>query len=279
MGKIKTFHAGCALSILIEMRSIIAILSFVFVVVQPSLADGFATRMLEATYKLFHEKSTATCFLVTREAPDQSVYLVTAAHVLDRMEGETAILVLRESLANGTFLRRDFSISIHRDEKPLWVQDATEDLAVLRLNKLPSFPIGTIPFSAIADEGILATQKLEICRPLFLFTYPQRFEAKEAGFAVARQAIVASRPFRPIQKYPTYFADFTAFSGDSGGPVFIEGEKGQPLVVGVVLAQSRHDERVKSEYEERVIHHPLGLGTVLHAQFVRTLIEKASESK
>lgn len=50
-------------------------------------------------------------------------------------------------------------------------------------------------------------------------------------------------------------------------------------MVGVVLAQSRHDERVTTEYEERVIHHPLGLGTVLHAQFVRDLIEKAAKAK
>jgi hypothetical protein len=31
------------------------------------------------------------------------------------------------------------------------------------------------------------------------------------------------------------------------------------------------------EYEERSIHHPLGLGSVLHAEFVRDTIERAAK--
>jgi copper homeostasis protein CutC len=48
-------------------------------------------------------------------------------------------------------------------------------------------------------------------------------------------------------------------------------------LVGVVLGEFRHDERVKTEYEERTIHHPFGLGIVLHAQFVRDTIEQAAK--
>ena len=44
----------------------------------------------------------------------------------------------------------------------------------------------------------------------------------------------------------------------------------------MVFAQIRHDEHVKMEYEERSIHYPLGLGEVLHAQFVRETIEQAA---
>jgi hypothetical protein len=49
------------------------------------------------------------------------------------------------------------------------------------------------------------------------------------------------------------------------------------LLIGLVLAQFRHDEQVTTEYEERSIHHPLGLGSVLHAQFVRDTIERAAK--
>ena len=59
--------------------------------------------------------------------------------------------------------------------------------------------------------------------------------------------------------------------------MFIAGTQGHPLLIGIVLAQFRHDERVTVEYEERNIHHPLGLGSVLHAQFVRDTIERAAK--
>ena len=240
-------------------------------------AADFATEMLDATFKLFHADSTATCFFVRREPPDQSLYLVTAAHVLERTKGDTAIVVLRERKADGTYARRDHTVAIRRDGQPLWRRHATEDTAVLRLAEPAPVPVGALPVAALADEARLTAAGLHICSPLFVLTYPQRFEANGAGFAVARQGIVASHPFQPIQTYHTFLADFTTFAGDSGGPVFVPGNDGHPLLVGLVLAQYRHDEQVTMEYEERTIHHPLGLGTVLHAQFVRETIEQAAQ--
>jgi hypothetical protein len=240
-------------------------------------AGDFATEMLDATFKLFHVDSTGTCVLVRRDAPDRSHYLVTAAHVLERTKGDTAIVVLRERGADGSYQRRDHTIAIRRDGKPLWVRHEKEDVAVLRLLEAPPVPVNVLPLAAIADEAGLTAAGLHICSPLFVLTYPQRFEANGAGFAVARQGIISSHPFLPIQRHHTYLADFTTFAGDSGGPAFVAGKDGHPLLVGMVLAQHRHDERVTTEYEERSIHHPLGLGTVLHAQFVRDTIEQAAK--
>lgn len=81
-----------------------------------------------------------------------------------------------------------------------------------------------------------------------------------------------------MASHPTFQADFTTFSGDSGGPVFINGPKDSPLIVGLVLAQLRHDEKVTTEYEESTLHHPLGLGTVLHAHYLRKTITEASKT-
>lgn len=240
-------------------------------------ARDFATEMLDATFKLFHVNSTGTCILVRREPPDQSIYVVTAAHVLEGTKGDTAIVVLRERRADGSYQRRDHTVSIRRDGKPLWVRHATEDAAVLRLAEPLPVAVNALPLAAIADEAGLVATGIHICSPLFVLTYPERFEANEAGFAIARQGIIASHPFLPIQQHHTFYADFTTFAGDSGGPVFVAGTDDHPLLVGIVLAQSRHDEKVAMEYEERTIHHPLGLGTVLHARFVRDLIEQAAK--
>ena len=259
------------------MKRIVIAALFGIISCAVSPAGDFATEMVEATFKLFNADSTATCILVRREAPDQSLYLVTAAHVFDGVKGDTAIVVLRARQDDGSYQRRDHTIAVRRDGKALWVRHATEDVAVLQLSEPPPVPVAALPLSATADEAGLTAAGLHLCSPLFVLTYPQRFEANDAGFAVARPGIIASHPFLPIRAYHTYLADFTTFGGDSGGPVFVAGTHGHPLLIGIVLAQFRHDERVTMEYEERSIHHPLGLGSVLHAQFVRDTIERAAK--
>jgi hypothetical protein len=39
------------------------------------------------------------------------------------------------------------------------------------------------------------------------------------------------------------------------------------------LGRYFHDEKIKTEYEDRHIRHPLGLGIVLHARYVRETID------
>ena len=241
-----------------------------------SSAD-FATEALDATYKLFHPASTATCLFIRGGAPDKALYLVTAAHVLEHTQGDTAIVVLRERLSDGSYRRRDHTIAVRREGKPLWVRHAAEEAAVLRLSEPTCVPVAALPVSALADEARLKAAELHICSPVFVLTYPARFEANDAGFAVARQGIIASHPFLPIERQHTYLVNFTTFEGDSGAPVFVRDAKGRPLIIGIVIANIRYDEQVKTSYEERMMHHPLGLGTVLHAQFVRDVIEQAAK--
>jgi hypothetical protein len=244
-------------------------------VLSAAAAADFATAVLEATFKLFHPDSTATCILVRRAAPDSALYLVTAGHALERIKGDTAVVVLRQAKDDGSYARHDQTVTIRRAGQPLWLRHATQDVAVLRLSEAPPVAVAALAAAWLADERSLKAAGTHLCSPLFVLTFPQRFEANSAGFPVARAGIVAS-PLLPAQSHPTFLADFSTFAGDSGGPVFIEGEAGQPLVVGMVIAQFRHDEQVNTEYEERTIHHPLGLGTVLHAQWVLEALEQAA---
>lgn len=239
-------------------------------------AADFATEMLEATHKLFHADSTGTCFLVRREAPDETLYVVTANHVLDRTKGDTAILVLREPQADGSRKRLDHTVAIRSEGKPLWVRHPDHDVAVLRLDGQTPVPVNPLPWPSLADEARMAETGMHLCSPLFVLTYPRLFEANEAGYAIARQGIIASHPFLPTDRHPKFFAEFTTFAGDSGGPVFVPGDANRPLVIGIVLEEWRHDETIKTEYQEITIHHPFRLGSVLHARFVRDTIEMAS---
>lgn len=203
---------------------------------QSAWAADFATQVMEATFKIFHPDSTSTCFVVKREAPDEATYLVTTAHTVERMKGKTAILVLREPKADGSYGRHDYTIEIRDGEKPLWTRHEKQDVAVLRLVKPLPVPVKVLPAEVLADEATLKSSGVHICSPLFVLTYPQRFEANGAGFPVARQGIFASPPLLPVPAHPTYLADFTTFAGDSGGPVFIETADRKPLVTDRLLA-------------------------------------------
>jgi hypothetical protein len=241
-----------------------------------ALAGDFASEMMAATFKFYDPDSTSTCFLVRRPDPDPGWYLVTTAHTVERTKADTAILVLRQAKPDGSYARHDHTITIRKDGKPAWIRHEKQDVAVLRMTGPLPVAVATLPLDRLADDAALARSAVHVCSPLFVLTYPQRFEANGAGFPVARQGIFASPPQLPPATHPTYLADFTTFAGDSGGPVFIDGGDKQPLVVGIVLAQHHHEDKIKSEYEERVIKHPLNMGTVLHARYVRETITAAA---
>lgn len=206
------------------IRTLIAI-SFASLLAHVAAAADFATEMLDATFKLYHRDSTATCFFVRREAPDTGLYLVTAAHVLEKTKGETAIVVLRKAKDDGSFERLDHTIQIRREDKPLWMRDPKQDVAVLRLAESPQVAVVALPISVLANEDALKAAGVHICSPLFVLTFPQRIEANGAGFPVARQGIFASPPLLPSQ----------------------------------------------------MLHHPLGLGTILRAEYAIDTILAAAK--
>jgi len=260
------------------LRSIALSIGISFAVLIADLrANDFATQVMDATFKLYNEASTGTCFLVRRdETEDPAIYLVTAGHCLTRASGEKSLLVLRASKPDGSVERRDHSLTIRRGETPLWTQHPKHDVAVLRITE--PFPVAMqpLPASVLGNGARLKEKGVHICSPLFVLTYPQRFEAHQAAYPVARQGIFATPPLLDDTRYPTFLADFATFAGDSGGPVFVEEREEHPMIVGIVLAQFRHDETVKSEYSETTLHHPLNLGTILHARYIRETIEAAA---
>ena len=240
-----------------------------------ALAENFAAQVNAATFKFFHPDSTSTCFLVRGEGEAAPIYLVTTAHTLERTSGPMGTLVLRRQLENGDWERLDFPLTIREGDKPLWTRHKEHDVAVLRLPDELPVPVSPLPMSCLATSEQLAASGVEICSPLYVLTYPGRFEANKAAFAVARKGIFANSPLLPVDAYPTFLADYVTFSGDSGGPVFIPTNQEQtPLVVGVVLMRRFYDVRTTNEYGEELVHHPMHLGGVLHACFVRQMLEQ-----
>lgn len=256
------------------MKHLVAIA--LFLSVADSLhASDFATTVMDATFKLYNPASTSICFLMRVGESDAARYLVTAAHTLERMEGDTATLVLRRRKDDGTYERVDYTTAIRQAGTALWFRHKEHDVAVLELDAELPAKIAALPIECLADPDKLADAEVHICGQLFAFTYPERFDANNAGFPVGRQGIFSSPPRLPSDAYPTFLADFTTFPGDSGGPVFVAMKTGTPLVVGIVIKQYHHDEKIESIYESRLVKHPFRLGIVLHARYVHETLSLA----
>ncbi len=257
------------------MKSLFAAVSLFLLLAQPACAADFATRVMDATFKLHHADSTSTCFLIREGEPDKACWLVTAAHSFKQMKGDAATLVLRRQGEAGAYERVERELAIRKGGNQLWHAHQEQDVAVLKLDfELPA-EVAPIPLEYLANANRLAEAGVHICSPLFVFTYPERFEANSAGFPVARQGIFSSPPVLPADSSPTFLADFTTFAGDSGGPVFIATKEGEPLVVGIAVGQFHHDEKIDSIYESRVVKHPFRLGIVLHARYLHETISLA----
>ena len=160
----------------------------------------------------------------------------------------------------------------------MWTAIALSNALLLAI-LLPADPkqhFPSLPLACLADERQLKKSDLHICSEVFVFGYPTRFEANHAGFPVGRHGSIASHPLTPVSANRYFLVDFNTFSGDSGGPVFIT-TRGQPMILGMILAQYRHDERITTLDEERIIHYPLGISKVIHACFIREAVLGAAK--
>jgi hypothetical protein len=187
------------------------------------------------------------------------------------------VIVLREPQPDGSYKRNDFPIVIRKEGKPTWVRHPKLDLAVLKLTTPPKGTYATLPTSEIADEARLAAAKPAIGSPFLLLSFPHGIESVRAGFPIARQAIFAAPPLLSSTAYPTFFADVHASPGDSGGPGFIEGANGRPLIVGMCFERENHDEKVKTELTSGIIKHPLYLANFIHGKYLLETIEAAAK--
>ena len=139
-----------------------------------------------------------------------------------------------------------------------------------------------LPVACLATGSALDAGKLAPGDDVRIACYPIQLEANGAGFPIIRRGCVASFPFTPVKAYKMYMVDYNAFAGDSGGPVFLTEQvpadeksrpEARPVIVGLVLAQHFHDERTKLSYEERTVRHRMGLGIVVHAEYIRQTID------
>src|SRR5258706_11542733 len=245
------------------------------------------TILMESTIKIEGIGSSGTAFIVGRpysEANNKSRFtLVTAAHVLEEMEGEFAILHLRQTSEDGKWTKTPTKVQIRRGKVPLYVRHKDADVAAMYV-RLPANMIlgGILGTQLLADDDLLRKFSIHPGDNISALGFPLGLEANEAGFPVLRSGKIASYPLLPTGETKTFLFDFRVFKGNSGGPVyfsdatrFYDGSTHVgtiQFIMGLVSQETIVTEKIRGLYAVRDETYQLGLAEVVHSKLIKQTI-------
>lgn len=188
------------------------------------------TTLMETTFRITGPSSKqlaatsgGTVFILGKPTGDGTrafFVLVTAAHVLDDIAGNTANIDFHFKDENGKFSERQHPLNIRENGKNLYVKHPDVDIAAIYVrmpNEFTTVKMLAIDF-LITDDGL---KKYEI-HPgdeLLCLGFPL-FAKADHGFPILRSGKIASYPLVPSKEHKNWLFDFRVFPGNSGGPVY-----------------------------------------------------------
>ena len=257
-------------------------------------AADLNTIMMEATCKISGSGSLGTGFVIgtpDKENPKNAFYtLITADHVFRAVKGDSVVLTFRQKQKDESWRRMEIPIQIRSKNKELWEKHPTMDVAAMFI-RLPKDVITTLlTTDLLMDDSKLKEYEIYPGLELLCLGYPFGAEANAQGFPILRSGRIASYPLTPTKDTKTFLFDFTVFRGNSGGPVYFF--KQDPTygrvrhmgtaiygIMGLVVKERNITQKVEELYERREIVTPLQLGEVIHATFIKELIDSMATPK
>jgi S1-C subfamily serine protease len=249
----------------------------------------FNTALMRSTFRLQGQGSQGTAFLAGRphpQVPTKLRYvLVTAAHVLENMQGDVAILVLRQEVAPAIWESLPIGVKIREKDRTLWTKHPQADIAVMYIAVPERATVALVPIDMLADDNLLTRYEIHPGDELNCLGYPFGTGSIQGDFPVLRSGKIASYPLLPSKEVKTFLLDFPVFPGNSGGPVYISysGERivGNAIrigttfqfVMGLVSQQRLVTQRIEELYGTREQRYSLGLAEIVHASLIRETIE------
>jgi S1-C subfamily serine protease len=248
-----------------------------------------STFMIEG--KSVQGSTQGTVFIMGRPYPSSKqvryrYVLVTAAHVLEGMQGDSAVLHLRRKVGVDSWEASPFPIPIRANGQPLWTKNA--DVAVMYVS-LPSTanvmnPAAIVSTDLLADDQQLSQFEIHPGDELYCLGYPLGMTSNAAGFPILRSGRIASYPLLPTSTVKTFLLDFPVFKGNSGGPVYISqvnrsyggvSHLGESIhfIMGLVSEESTYNEQLIGQYSAELHQYQLGLAVVIQASVIKQTIE------
>lgn len=212
--------------------------------------------------------------------------LVTAAHVLEGMQGDFAILHLRRKVDVGTNLWVEVlsPLQIRTNGQPVWKKNPDADVAAMYISMPTGTEVRPITPAMLADDKMLSDFDIHSGDEVKCLGFPLGVTSNAAGFPILRSGMIASYPLIPTAATKTFLFDFRVFKGNSGGPVYYV-EKNRPIpktiggyqsfhfVIGLVSEEEIVTEASIGPYSQEVHQTQLGLATVVHASLIKQTLE------
>jgi hypothetical protein len=194
-------------------------------------------KMAWSTYAIATAKGLGTAVIVNRQdasAPGGIVpVLVTCTHVLAAAPRGPYFLVLRLPVqgANPDIIL--LRIDIPPDQKRLYVRHPRRDVAAMEI-RLPSDVARVVSIPSFISESTLAQSAPHVGDQILLLGFPKVFPGTQGAFPVFRSGVIASYSSGSQADLEKYLVHTNVYSGDSGGPVFAAGTRGDPVLLGLI---------------------------------------------
>jgi hypothetical protein len=166
--------------------------------------------------------------------------LVTAAHVLDEINGDFATITLRQLTSDSLYEEVPYKFRIRGQFGRLYYKSPEADVAVAYISFTNDFRPPGIPASGLVTDSRLIDMNLHPGDELFTLGFP--LQAELNTFPVLRSGVMASYPITPMKKVQRLFMNFRVFEGNSGGPVYfsyitrtdLKGDTSMGVVQGIL---------------------------------------------
>lgn len=246
------------------------------------------TILMKSTYRIVGENGkVGTVFILGKpsSAGRNQYVLVTAAHVLEDMTGDSAIIFLRQKEGD-KYTKMPYLYQIRQDGRRLWVKHSDADVAAMFIFLPKGLDILLASTEILSTDKALEDYELYPGRELRVLGFPLGFESSATGFPILRTGSIASFPLIPARGLKTFLVDFRIFEGNSGGPVYFHdpdwhkrgsGAIGAPqevqMILGLVSRQMSVTETTQSYMQETKQKYPLSIAEVVSGPLIKETID------
>jgi hypothetical protein len=248
------------------------------------------TALMESSFKIEGQsaqgKTTGTVFIMGRPTADPKTLryvLITAAHILDGIQGDMAVLDLRRKVNDTDWALAPFPLQIRANGHQLWIKHPSADVAVMYVGMPKETAITLVPTTLLAGDKEISDYEIHAGDTLNVLGYPFGLTSNDAGFPVLRSGKIASYPLLPTAKTGTFLLDFAVFPGNSGGPVYLSESTrtyhgathlgGFNFIAGLVSEEKLQTEQLIGIFSAEMHQYQLGLAVVVHASLIQQAID------